>query len=69
MLIRLEIMERSQVRVVKGKNSKWREVPVFPGRELAVLDAVKCKASDAHVFERISSVLDIHSYRRQFAGK
>jgi hypothetical protein len=24
------------VRVVKGKGGKWREVPVFPGREQAV---------------------------------
>jgi integrase len=59
--------QRLVVRVVKGKGGKWREVPVFPGREQAVLDAVKGKAPDAHVFERISSLLDIHSYRRQFA--
>jgi integrase len=59
--------QRLVVRVVKGKGGKWREVPVFPGREQAVLDAVKDKAPEAHVFERISSLLDIHSYRRQFA--
>jgi integrase len=59
--------QRLVVRVVKGKGGKWREVPVFPDREQAVLDAVAGKAPEAHVFERISSLLDIHSYRRRFA--
>jgi integrase len=55
------------VRVVKGKGGKQREVSVFPGREQAVLNAVAGKEPDAHVFGRLSSLLDIHSYRRQFA--
>jgi hypothetical protein len=32
-----------------------------------VQGVVEDLAPDAHVFERISSLLDIHSYRRQFA--
>ena len=40
---------------------------MFPGREQAILDAVKDKVPEARVFEQISSLLDIHSYRRQFA--
>ena len=59
--------QRLVVRVVKGKGGKWREAPVFPGREQAVWDAVASKTSDDHVFDRISGLLDIHSYRRQFA--
>src|SRR6266496_6045249 len=55
------------VRVVKGKGGKWREVPVFPGREQAVLSAAAGKSADDHVFDRVSGLLDIHSYRRQFA--
>ena len=50
-----------------GKGGKDREVPVFPGREQAVLSQVTDRDPDAHVFARISSLLDIHSYRRQFA--
>ena len=53
--------------VVNGKGGKRREVPVFPGREQAVLSQVVGKEPDAHVFTRVSSLLDIHSYRRQFA--
>jgi integrase len=59
--------QRLVVCVVKGKGGKQRQVPVFPGRELAVQSAVVDKSSDAHVFSRISGLLDIHSYRRQFA--
>jgi hypothetical protein len=59
--------QRLVVRVVKGKGGKWREVPVFPGREEAVLAASEGLAPDAHIFDRISGLLDIHSYRRQFA--
>jgi hypothetical protein len=55
------------VRVVKGKGGKWREVPVFPGRERGVLDQVESRDADVHVFSRISSLLDIHSYRRKYA--
>ena len=58
---------RLVVRVVRGKGGKWREVPVFPGREQAVLSQVTGRPADAHVFAKISSLLDIHSYRRQFA--
>ncbi len=50
-----------------GKGGKDREVPVFPGREQAVLSQVEQRHPDEHVFIRISSLLDIHSYRRQFA--
>ena len=55
------------VRVVRGKGGKWREVPVFPGREQAVLSQVTGRSAQDHVFVRIPSLLDIHSYRRQFA--
>jgi integrase len=50
-----------------GKGGKDREVPVFPGREQAVLSQVRDRKHDEHVFARISSLLDIQSYRRQFA--
>jgi integrase len=53
--------------VRQGKGGKRREVAVFPGREQAVLSAVAGKPPEARVFDRISSLLDIHSYRRQFA--
>lgn len=65
-----DVYERNQrltVHVVKGKGGKRREVPVFPGREQAVQSVIADKAPEAHVFDRISSLLDIHSYRRQFA--
>jgi site-specific recombinase XerC len=55
------------VRVVKGKGGKWREVPVFPGREQFVQALVEGRDPDAHVFERLPSNMDIHSYRRRFA--
>src|SRR5262249_54464252 len=53
--------QRLVIRVVKGKGGKWREVPVFPGREQAVLSVIEGREPDAHVFECISSLLDIHS--------
>ncbi|HJT55257.1 MAG TPA: site-specific integrase [Ktedonobacteraceae bacterium] len=55
------------VRVVRGKGGRRRDVPVFPGREQAVLSAVEGRDPDAHVFDRLPSSLDIHSYRRRFA--
>lgn len=55
------------VRVVKGKGGKWREVSVFPGREQHVLSVVDGRDPDEHVFDRLPSDTDIHSYRRQFA--
>lgn len=55
------------VHVVKGKGGKQREVPVFPGREATVLSVITDKTPDDHVFDRVSGLLDIHSYRRQFA--
>ncbi|GHO51446.1 site-specific integrase [Ktedonospora formicarum] len=55
------------VRVSKGKGGKVRAVPVFPGREGAVRAAIEGKIAEEHVFPRLSSLLDIHSYRRQFA--
>lgn len=50
-----------------GKGGKSREVPVFPGREQAVLSQVTGRDLQAHVFTRLPTLLDIHSYRRQFA--
>jgi integrase len=55
------------VHVNHGKGGKQRDIPVFPGREPAVEDAVAGKAPEARIFVRISGLLDIHSYRRQFA--
>jgi integrase len=55
------------VRVVRGKGGKWREVPVFPGREQDVLALVEGRDPDDHVFTRLPSNADIHTYRRQFA--
>lgn len=55
------------VQVRKGKGGKDRKIVVFPGREQAIQDAIAGKDPEAHVFDRISSLLDIHSYRRQFA--
>jgi hypothetical protein len=59
--------ERLVVFVRHGKGGKDREVPVFPGREQAVLSQVTGRQPDEHVFVRLSSLLDIHSYRRRFA--
>ncbi|GCE26418.1 hypothetical protein KDA_19020 [Dictyobacter alpinus] len=59
--------QRLMVIVRNGKGGKRREVPVFPGRESAVLSQIAGKPADAPVFKRVSSLLDIHSYRRQFA--
>jgi len=55
------------VYVAKGKGGKDREVPVFPGRELSVLEVIKGREPDEHVFNRIPSNMDIHAIRRQFA--
>lgn len=55
------------VKVRHGKGGKARELPVFPGREEAVLSQVSGRRPDEHVFARLSGLLDIHSYRRQFA--
>jgi integrase len=55
------------VYVAKGKGGKDREVPVFPGRELSVLEIVEGREPDEHVFDRIPSDMDIHAVRRQFA--
>jgi integrase len=59
--------QRLVVRVVRGKGGKWREVPVFSGREQAVLAVVEGRDPDSHVFDRLPSNMDIHSYRRRFA--
>jgi integrase len=58
---------RLVLRVIRGKGGKWREVPIFPGREQAILSQVSGRPADAHVFASIPRMLDIHSYRRQFA--
>ncbi|MBO0783403.1 MAG: hypothetical protein J2P37_31715 [Ktedonobacteraceae bacterium] len=50
-----------------GKGGKDREVAVFPGREEAVLSQIAGRDPHEHVFPRLSGLLDIHSYRRQFA--
>ncbi|HEY4388610.1 MAG TPA: integrase [Ktedonobacteraceae bacterium] len=55
------------VHVRKGKGGKERVVTVFPGREQDVLAVVAGRAHLEHVFVRLSSALDIHSYRRHFA--
>jgi len=55
------------VHVIKGKGGKWREVPVFPGREQSVLSLVQGRDPNEHVFDRLPSTMDIHSYRRRFA--
>jgi hypothetical protein len=55
------------VYVAKGKGGKDREVPVFPARELSVLQVVEGREPDEHVFDRIPSNMDIHAVRRQFA--
>lgn len=59
--------QRLMVCVVRGKGGKRREVPVFAGREAAVHAAAEGRDPDAHVFERLPSNMDIHSYRRRFA--
>lgn len=59
--------QRLVVEVVNGKGGKQRKIPVFPGREEGVLSQVEGKEPDSHVFNRVSSLLDIHSYRRQYA--
>lgn len=55
------------VHVVKGKGGKEREVPVFPGREQAVLDVTTGRSADEPVFPRLPVALDIHAIRRRFA--
>ncbi len=59
--------QRLVVRVVRGKGGKRRKVHVFPGREQSVLSQVEGRSPDEHIFTRVSGLLDIHSYRRQFA--
>jgi hypothetical protein len=55
------------VHVANGKGGRQREVPVFPGREAAVLSVLNERDPQAHVFEKIPKNLDVHSYRRAFA--
>lgn len=55
------------VHVRKGKGGKERKVPVFPGREQAVLLVKVGRTEDEHVFDRLPSAMDIHAYRRRFA--
>ncbi len=54
------------VHVCRGKGGKDRKVPVFPGREQAVLGVVEGRAGDEKVFARLPDT-DIHAWRRQFA--
>ena len=58
--------QRLVVRVIKGKGGKWREVPVFPGREHNVFSVIEGHDPDTHVFDKLPDT-DIHSFRRQFA--
>ncbi|HEY4386626.1 MAG TPA: hypothetical protein VGN34_19390 [Ktedonobacteraceae bacterium] len=53
--------------VRKGKGGKERIVTVFPGQEQDVLAVVAGRDPDEHVFARLPSAMDIHSYRRRFA--
>lgn len=55
------------VHVASGKGGKIREVPVLPGHEQAVLDAVVGRDPDERVFVRIPGRIDVHSYRREYA--
>ncbi|HEY4383484.1 MAG TPA: hypothetical protein VGN34_03270 [Ktedonobacteraceae bacterium] len=55
------------VHVRKGKGGKERIVTVFSGREQAVLAVVADRDPEEHVFARLPSAMDIHSYRRRFA--
>ena len=55
------------VHVRKGKGGKERKVPVFPGREQAVLAVKEGRPEHALVFDRLPSAMDIHAYRRRFA--
>ncbi|HEU5381969.1 MAG TPA: site-specific integrase [Ktedonobacteraceae bacterium] len=59
--------QRLVVFVRHGKGGKHRSVHVFPGREMAVRSQIEGRDPEEHVFRRISGLLDIHSYRRQFA--
>lgn len=59
--------QRLVVYVRHGKGGKDRTVHVFPGREQVVRSQIEGRNPDEHVFERITGLLDIHSYRRQFA--
>ncbi len=59
--------EQLVVHVRKGKGGKERKVPVFPGREQAVLIVREGRTEDEHMFERLPSAMDIHAYRRRFA--
>lgn len=62
-----EYTGRLIVWVRHGKGSKKRPIHVFPDRELAVRSQIEGRDPEEHVFCRISGLLDIHSYRRQFA--
>ncbi len=56
-----------QVHVDNGKGGKQRDVPVLPGHEEAVRQAIRSKGLDELVFERVPSRIDVHSYRREYA--
>lgn len=56
-----------RVTVVRGKGGKRRVVPVFPGREQAVLTVIEQRRPDEPVFARIPTGLVIQGLRRQFA--
>lgn len=62
-----DIYTQLVVHVRRGKGGKERKVPVFPGREQAVLALKEGRADEELVFERLPSAADIHSYRRRFA--
>ncbi|GHO78252.1 hypothetical protein KSD_60230 [Ktedonobacter sp. SOSP1-85] len=52
---------------VQGKGGKVRQVPVILGQEATVLSLVQGRNEEEKVFPHISSHLDIHAYRRQYA--
>jgi integrase len=55
------------VHVRNGKGGRERKVPVFPGREQAVLAVTEGRPQEEHIFERLPVAIDIHAYRRRFA--
>lgn len=56
-----------RVFVTNGKGGRERELPVLPGKEQAVINAIADRNPDERVFARIAKNLDIHNLRRTYA--